>query len=516
MVGPAMLVLLGLPLVPRWRDRLRLAALLVLGAAVALTVPLGWVDVGSLVPLREGFEFQVLTAVFHPPLSLPELFVLRGDLPPYDLRHAVIEHAVLLGLTLIVLGAWLGLRSELGVAAGVLCAALLAGVGGWQVPTLLRSESEGSRVAAATCLLALAWLWSGHAGLARRLVGLAGAGVAAAWGVGGRPEVAAWFGAGAVLVGVNALVPAVRGRADAWWSTVLSRLGPVAPVLTLGTATLLGAVVAWVAATLAGDDAPFLEPIRRLDGWLSAANGWWVMTHPRLGEITGWCLIPLGLLGWTGRLPGLVMAAVLLGTGRVVWVAGHAGEAPFEELRYLLVLWGPLALAAVEGAAVVLRAAHAAELPRGMQVLLFVAGASLQVTERGAIHTTQQQGARFALQAVVDRPACTFLTRVVDTSAPPPPADGFQPEAYLWTWARFGRPVPVPVLVDDAAITPSPSACELVYVGLDCNLVGDRPCDRVLPPGRQESVWSGESVPFNHHAGSWTPAVTFEVRSSGP
>lgn len=523
-IAPALLVGSGLPLVPERGARWVLAAFAAALLGVGVFLPVGAVPIEGLVPLREGYEVENLGGVLHRVMTLPWLSALRGEGPVGDLRAGVPEQGLMIGLTLLTLGAAFGRWAGLGTLRGVGLVALLVALGWRPVLDAALSGSAGAAVGLGWSLGLVGAGWSARPGLPSRLVGVGALGVGAAFGAVGRPEVAA-LAAAAAPWALLALVPGLATRVDAAWLTAWGRLRGLAPVAGFVGLTVGGALVASVGASLGVEAAPFLAPLRAAPWAGDALGGWRMLTLPGLGPVVGLGLVPLGLIVATSRPVMALPAVALVGLGRVLWLASHDGEAPYEAWRYLLVVWAPVLTFALLGAAVALRGVArwpSAVVPVALGGLV----AAALIGRPEPIRTSQQEAARLVLAAVDAHPECTFLTRVVDGSQGPPPEDGHRPEAYRWAWARFGRGVDGLAVAPDLAElerrargpdgAPAPKGCELVYVGLDCHLVGATGCGGLPRRGRELASFVGPSVPFNHHAGTWVPALHLVVLDPSP
>lgn len=442
-----------------------------LAAAAALdprSVPLGWV--GSL---REGTTATNLTATLDRGVALPWLAALGGRPVIDDLRAAVPENAWM--LLLVALG-------RLRVPAVAWIAAPTLG--------LVTSESPGARVAVAASAVAVAWAWAGAPRPGVRLAAVVVAVAAGAWIV-DRPELAAV----SVPAGLAVLARAVGVRVDRRAPPGAGRAALRAGALTLGAAAGAWAVVAWA-------DPGFLSPIAA-HPWRGALDAWrWFGLVADSQGPVAWLAV-LGVLVAGRTRVGLALGLGLLVLGRVLFVASHGGETPWEPLRYHLVAWAPtLALVGVGWRA----------LPGWARLVVGVAQLGVVLTAAAGspralapVDTSLQAEGRFALAQVDAHPDCAFVGPVLDVREPLP-EDGHRPDLYVWTTVGFGR---------GRAVTlgdPPAGGCRLAFVGLDCALAGvdcgPIPADAVTS--------SGAAVPFNHHHGRWRSPVTLAVSPLGP
>jgi hypothetical protein len=453
--------------------RLAVAGLVVAGLGVAAVLPPGAVPIGWVGSLREGTTATNLSATLDRSVVLPWLAALGGRPAIDDLRAAVAENAWM--LLLVAFG-------RLRVPAVAWLAAPTLG--------LVTSESPGARVAVAASAVAVAWAWAGARHPFARLAAVAVAAAAAAWVV-DRPELAAL----SLPAGVAVVARAVGASVD--------RRGAsgVMPAVLRGVALTLGAAVgAWAVATWA--DPGFLGEIPAhpwagaLDSW-----GWFRLVADSQGPVA-WLAV-LGLLGVARVRAGVGVALGMLVLGRVLFVASHGGETPWEPLRYHLVAWGPaLALVGVGWRALPGWGRLVVGVAQVVAVLMASAGSPRALAP---VSTSLQVEGRFALAASDAHPGCAFVGPVVDVRTPLP-QNGHRPDLYTWTTVTFGRGRPV------AIGEPPDAGCRLAFVGLDCSLE-NVDCGPV-PPGAQ--TWTGAAVPFNLHHGCWRSPVVLAVSPLHP
>ena len=291
-----------------------------------------------------------------------------------------------------------------------------------------------------------------------------------------------------------------RLRASSW-----PVLGIALLVTTTATLALMYAVGDWMPATTTVRVAAPWAPATWQD--LRLPHDLLAFSSPGLTV-----LVLLGMVAGVRDLRSFALAFGTLLSSRVYSQASHLGAAPYETLRYVAMLLGPMSVLA-------LLAAHRLDghararaiwpwLAIGSVALPRVlAPAELRGPPWALAHSVQQVGARFIVETVEANRGCLFETRLGTRVSPGKSADDVG--ALTFETATYGWPLREgsPQLGGDG---PADTDCLLFVRALDCNLpgagcaelVGDQPAREV------RSVTAPES---NLHHGRRASPATFSV-----
>lgn len=308
--------------------------------------------------------------------------------------------------------------------------------------------------------------------------------------------------------------PAVAATLATWWlpvSRVNDRLRAaswpwVALALLITTTATLGVMHAF------GDWMPASTSVRVAAPWEAAT---WLDLRLPIDLLAfsspALCVLVLrGMIVGDRDLRSFSLAFGTLLASRVYSQASHLGAAPYETLRYMAMLLGPLALLALLGARGI-RARGSAGWEWFAIALIALPRTYAPPELRGPpwtfAHSIQQEGARFILETVEANRGCVFETRLATRVAPGRAAD--DPGALTFETALYGWPLreASPQL---GGSPPPDTSCVLFVRALDCNLPG-ADCDAVVgerPATELRSVRAPES---NLHHGRRASPATFSV-----
>ena len=310
--------------------------------------------------------------------------------------------------------------------------------------------------------------------------------------------------------------PAVAATIATWWLPVAglnARLRAagwpaVALALLVSTTAALGLMYAL------GDSMPATTSVRVAAPW--AAASWQDLRLPL--DLVSYSSVGLAALVLRGMVSGgrdLRSFALAFGTllaSRVYSQASHLGAAPYETLRYMAMLLGPMALLALLGAART-DADDRARRTWPWVVLALLALPRLWAPPdlRGPpwvlARSVQQVGARFIVETVESNRGCVFETRLGTKVSPGMAAD--DPGALTFETAFYGWPLreASPKMGGDV---PPGTDCLLFVRALDCNLPGADCASRIGDRAALEvrSITAPES---NLHHGRRGAPATFSV-----
>lgn len=310
--------------------------------------------------------------------------------------------------------------------------------------------------------------------------------------------------------------PVVAALLATWWlptarldariaRTSWPVIGVALLVTTSLTLALMYAVGAWMPATTA---------VRIAAPWATATWHDLRLPHDLLAYSSpGLTLLVLtGMVAGVRDVRGLALAFGTLLSSRVYSQASHLGAAPYETLRYIAMLLGPMALLAS------LAARRLDEHPTARRLWPFVALATLVVPRflappdlRGPPWTLarsiQQEGARFIVETVEANRACLFETQVATHVAPGVSAD--DPRALTFETALYGWRLREASPQLGGAV-PSDVDCLLFVSALDCNLTGAG-CDDLVGDHPAREVRRVTAPESNLHHGHRASPATFAV-----
>ncbi len=310
--------------------------------------------------------------------------------------------------------------------------------------------------------------------------------------------------------------PVVAASLATWWlpvSTVDARLRASSwPVLGLALLVTTTATLALMYAI--GDWMPATTTVRVAAPWAVATLRDLRLTQDLLAFSSPGltALVLLGMVAGVRDLRSFALAFGMLLSSRVYSQASHLGAAPYETLRYVAMLLGPMALLALLAANRLDGHARARAiwpwLAIGSLALPRVlAPADLRGPPWTLAHSVQQVGARFIVETVETNRGCLFETRLGTRVAPGKSAD--DAAALTFETATYGWPLREgsPKLGGDV---PADTGCLLFVSALDCNLPGAGCAERVgdHPAREVQSVTAPES---NLHHGRRASPATFSV-----